>query len=139
MITAYIDGGCAPINPGGIGAWGIVLYRDGEELWTEGKVCGKGPQMSNNVAEYYALLALLDWCEKFGIPKDETVEILSDSMLLVQQMSGKWGIKKGLYVPLAREALSRLLPSHIFKWIPREKNEADAQVREAHKRIEESV
>ena len=139
MIVAYIDGGCAPKNPGGVGAWGIHAFKDGEGIYVAGGICGEGPQMSNNVAEYHALLRLFNYLDKLPLPEDETVEVRSDSQLLVNQMSGEWRIKKGLYVDLARKAYRRLKGVYTFKWIPRDENLADKQVRVAHDRVQNQV
>jgi ribonuclease HI len=33
MITIYFDGLCYPKNPGGVAAYGYLVYRDGEPIW----------------------------------------------------------------------------------------------------------
>lgn len=147
MLEVYIDGACEPVNPGGTASYGVaVLKKEGvtpiarpqwsgggalyrrEDItvWEEGKVVGSGPKMSNNVAEYAGLIAFLKW---YGNYSDEEATIFSDSQLLVNQMSRKWKVRKGLYVPYFQEAFELLAilvskgwPKLEFKWIPRDDN-----------------
>jgi ribonuclease HI len=126
MIAVWTDGACYP-NPGGKAAYGIVVRETDEKgfkkvLHTEGKYIGEGKQMSNNVAEYEGLIAGLQWIRKQGLDKEELV-ILSDSMLVVKQMSCKMGVGHGLYsrcYPIARMLAFGLKVK--FVWVPREKN-----------------
>ena len=130
MLEVYIDGNCAPKNPGGAASYGVVVYRNGTQLWTKADIVGSGDKMSNNVGEYSGLLAFLEWFDKQPI---EEVIIYSDSQLLVNQMNGEWKVKKGLYIPYYQRAMILLLHNAriwrdmiSFKWIPREENwEAD--------------
>ena len=90
--------------------------------------------MSSNVAEYAAL------CEALGFlltnkHQDSIIEVRSDSTLVVNQMSGKWKSRKGLYREKYLEAvrLCARFPKLRFRWIPREENEeADGLSREAY-------
>jgi ribonuclease HI len=63
VLVVYIDGACKPVNPGGTASYGLVVkfHQTGEVLYQEAKIVGSGPFMSNNVAEYSALLAFLKW------------------------------------------------------------------------------
>jgi len=152
MLEAYIDGGCAPKNPGGTASYGVIVL--GEQLfkepfgeciitsggyrpviWQDCGIIGTGPDMSNNVGEYGSLSKLLDWLDNQPV---EDITIYSDSQLVVNQMSGSWLIKKGSYKPYAEDCLnwltqnSDMWSSRIrFKWIPREENLADRLTVEA--------
>jgi ribonuclease HI len=81
---------------------------------------------SNNVAEYAALIMLLEYLIAAGMTERE-IEVRGDSKLVVNQMSGIWRISQnsnGLYVPMGRKALA-LRPKFSglrFRWIPREQN-----------------
>ncbi len=90
--------------------------------------------MSNNVAEYAALCEALEFLLKKK-REDSTIEVRSDSTLVVNQMSGKWKLRKGLYREKYLEAI-RLRTQFAqlrFRWIPREDNEeADGLSREAY-------
>ena len=135
MLKAYIDGACEPVNPGGTASYGVIVYRhalggeDGstpgfELVWRFYGVVGSGPEMSNNVGEYSALLALLRW---YGTAEaEETLWVCSDSQLVVNQMIGRFKVRKGLYGPYYKKVqalLGDLVPLRVyFKWIPREEN-----------------
>jgi ribonuclease HI len=118
VLQIYFDGACGPVNPGGKAGWGWIAYRDGKVVSQEYGYVGEGPEMSNNVAEYSAILAALIWAKSF----DEPVEFRGDSMLVIRQMSGQWKIKRGLYEKYARDAWRFRRSNHRYTWIPRELN-----------------
>ena len=125
-FDVWFDGACGPVNPGGTAAFGYAVYEDGDKV-TEGcGVIGRGPLMSNNVAEYCGVIEAAK-CIMTMAP-GAIVRFHGDSNLVVQQLSGKWKAKQGLYIPYLLEA--RRLCAELnasFHWIPREQNaEADA-------------
>ena len=135
MLKVFIDGAVEPINPGGVGTVGIIVYRDSEKIFREGKVTGEGPRMSNNRAEYEALREVLQWLIDQGLSR-ENVSVNSDSSLLVNQMQGRWKVKGGLYLNAYNECvqLARQFSSISFHWVEREENEeADLLARNAYK------
>ena len=115
--VAHIDGG-ARGNPGPAG-WGAVIRPELGEPVVE--LLGALPHATNNVAEYHALLAALDWCASHGAAR---VHVRSDSLLLVQQMRGAYKVKHEGLKPLYGQA--RLLAHRIgdvrYEHIPRELN-----------------
>jgi ribonuclease HI len=124
---AWFDGACEPVNPGGKATFGaIVKDRTGTVLHREHGYVGKGRAMSNNVAEYAGVLHVLKYLTPF--PPGRAI-IHGDSNLVINQLSGKWRIKKGLYLSIAIETkellayLRGLGWQFSFCWIPREKNE----------------
>jgi ribonuclease HI len=124
---AWFDGACEPVNPGGTASLGVVIKgEDGTVLLREHGVVGKGKAMSNNVAEYAGVLHILKYLSSRPPGR---VKIHGDSNLVINQLSGRWRIKKGLYLPVATEtkqllAYLRGLGWQInFFWIPREQNE----------------
>lgn len=132
MIVVYIDGLCEPRNPGGVGCYGVVIYRDGRKVRELCGVVGEGPAVSNNVAEYAALIAALRSLQDCT---DEDIVVRSDSQLLVNQMNGHWQVNEGLYVPyyVCAERLSQGFKRIRYEWIPRELNtEADSLSRSAY-------
>jgi len=134
MIEVYIDGLCKPVNLGGIAAYGLAVYRDGSRIHRDKGVVGEGLEMSNNVAEYAALCVALSWLKR--VHSQEPITIMSDSQLLVNQMSGKWKAKSGRYLTYYKKAvkLASGFSRIDFKWIPREENtEADELSRMAFK------
>ena len=121
-FRAAIDGGSRG-NPGPA-AWGVALL-DGEGGCPEGHAGTLG-RATNNVAEYQGLLHALRWALEQGA---ESVEVFSDSELLVRQMAGRYRVKNPGLQPLYREALglmSRFALARITH-VRREHNrEADA-------------
>ena len=134
MIVVYIDGLCEPVNPGGVACWGFCIYKDGEKVFSGKGVIGEGFGMSNNLAEYTALVEALKELINRGWQNKE-ITVRSDSRLLVNQMTGWWSVHGGLYYPAYAEAvkLAQKFSKIFFVWVPREKNEeADALSREAY-------
>jgi len=130
LIEVWIDGCCYPVNPEGTACIGYVIKKKGLTIAKGSKIIGKGQGMTNNVAEYNALIAVLEEIRKRALYTEEII-IKSDSKLLVNQMKGNWKVKSNLIYPLYREAKKRAYNYNIkFKWIPREKNkEADEMSR----------
>jgi ribonuclease HI len=119
-IVAYIDGG-ARGNPGPAGYGVRVEQPDGTLIEEFGEAIGIA---TNNVAEYRGLLAALEWAKAHG---HKQVHVRSDSLLLVQQMLGRFKVKHPGLQPLYAKA--RLLAHEIgrvtFEHVGRAKN-ADA-------------
>lgn len=134
FLTAYIDGLCEPKNPDGIASYGLVIYSNNKKIYEERKVVGKGKGISNNVAEYSALVALLQYLLDNNI--EGKVHVRSDSQLVIYQMKGEWDVKDGLYVDKwyeARKLMKDLKNELRFEWIEREENfEADKLSRQAY-------
>jgi ribonuclease HI len=123
---AWFDGACEPVNPGGTATFGVVVKaKDGTVLLREHGYVGQGSGMSNNVAEYAGVLHVLKY---LASRPPGRVTIHGDSNLVINQLNGKWRIKKGPYRSIAVEAIELL--AHLkglgwqvrFCWIPRERN-----------------
>ena len=121
------DGG-ARGNPGPA-AYGYVLEaEDGTVLDARGEKIGIA---TNNVAEYRALVAGLEAALSRGVTE---LEVVSDSELLVKQMSGEYKVKNAALRSLSSQAarLGRELGSVSYTAVRRELNElADRLVNEA--------
>ena len=81
---------------------------------------------TNNVAEYFALLAALDYAASHNIA---ALRVRSDSELLVRQMQGRYKVKSADLKPLHERAtkLSRQLQYFAIEHVRRELNrDADA-------------
>jgi ribonuclease HI len=119
---AQIDG-AARGNPGPA-AYAVVLRGpDGARVESFGKYIGR---TTNNVAEYYALIAALDAAASRGIRR---LRIESDSELLVRQMQGHYKVRSADLRPLHERAQKASKALEYFKidHIPRERNaDADA-------------
>lgn len=129
-VAAYqanIDGGSRG-NPGPA-AYGVVL-RDpkGEIVARLQKYIGRN---TNNVAEYFGLIAALDYAQTHGI---RALRVESDSELLVKQMRGEYKVKSGDLRPLHERAkkMSEGFESFRIDHVYRDENrEADALVNQA--------
>src|SRR6266545_876420 len=104
MIVAYIDGG-ARGNPGPAGYGVRVEQADGTLVEEFHESIGTA---TNNVAEYRALIAALEWAKAHG---HRELHLRSDSLLLVQQMRGNYKVKNPGLQPL--HAKARLLTLEI--------------------------
>ena len=124
---ANIDGGSRG-NPGPA-AYGVVI-RDprGQVVARLKKYIGRS---TNNVAEYYGLIAALDYAESHQV---RALDVESDSELLVKQMRGQYKVKSADLQPLFERSkkMSQSLPSFRIRHIYREHNrEADRLANEA--------
>lgn len=134
MLRLYFDGAIEPVNPGGCASYGWVL-KSGDVIVAQGHgvVSGPGPESTNNVAEYGALIAGLE-AFVHGALRSEPVEVCGDSRLVLEQVAGRWKCKaKHLRPFLFRaKALVAKCKRLTLRWIPREENaEADALSRRA--------
>ena len=116
-FRAFIDG-AARGNPGPAGAGVYIAAED--DLPAEELFEALGHQ-TNNVAEYRALLLALKRAADRGATD---VSIASDSLLLVQQMLGRYKVKAPSLQPLFFEALQRAKGFRRFSivHVPREDN-----------------
>jgi ribonuclease HI len=123
----FTDGG-ARGNPGPA-AYGFVLEaEDGTVLAAHGERIGVA---TNNVAEYRALIAGLEKVLELAVPE---VEVVSDSELLVKQMTGEYRVKNAALQDLSIQAsrLARAIGKVSYTAVRREHNElADRLVNEA--------
>lgn len=121
--TAFFDGACEPRNPGGTAGYGAVIFKGGERIWQHSGMIPASPETSNNVAEYLAFIAALDWFIENKLT-NEHILIKGDSMLVIKQCFGNWKIKKGLYTKYAIEAKNKVKKFSALegKWISREYN-----------------
>jgi ribonuclease HI len=137
MVTIFFDGLCQP-NPGGTATFAFVIRRDNDPA---NSICGcgvmKSPYPTSNEAEYVALGKALRFLLNSKIPID-SLSILGDSRLVIEQLKGTWTCQAPNLVPLlkgCRDILRSLgVPNNKVKaqWIPREQNvEADALSRAA--------
>lgn len=127
-----IDGGSRG-NPGPA-AYGVVI-RDarGEPVAKLKKYIGRS---TNNVAEYYGLIAAMDYAQSRGV---RAIRIESDSELLVKQMKGIYKVKSADLQPLFERAqkTSKAFESFRIDHVYREQNrEADALANEALDEVE---
>ncbi len=127
-VIVEADGGSRG-NPGPAGYGSVVWSADHTTVLAEGKqAIGRA---TNNVAEYRGLIAGLDEAARLGATE---VEVLMDSKLVVEQMSGRWKVKHPDLVALHQEAKALALRFERigYAWIPRAENShADRLANEA--------
>ena len=108
-IIVYVDGAGGP-NSG----YGYYVKETGESFYE------KKPDITNNQAEYMAIIAAL---EKF-VGTDDEVTIYSDSKNTVSQLNHEFAINNEQLKQLAREAWPIIAKYSKLKitWIPRNEN-----------------
>jgi ribonuclease HI len=120
-LVAHIDGGSRG-NPGPA-AFAVVMKTTDGQLVDE--ISGFLGRTTNNVAEYQALLAALDYALAH---KCRRLRVLADSELLVHQINGVYRVKNPGLKPLyerAKHLISRI-ESFSIRHVYREENrEAD--------------
>ncbi len=89
-LTIYTDGG-ARGNPGPAAIGVVVLDGKGQELAKFGRVIG---ETTNNVAEYQAVKAALEWVKGNQRGKNQKIKFFLDSTLVVNQLNGIFKVKE---------------------------------------------
>jgi len=100
-ITAFCDGGSRG-NPGPAGFGVFIEGAHGEKLAELSEYLGK---TTNNVAEYSALLAALEWALRERRPR---LRVVADSELMVKQIQGRYKVASVDLRPLYEEAKRRI-------------------------------
>lgn len=115
MIFTNSDGG-ARGNPGP-GAIGIIVRKDGEILTKFSGTIGKF--VTNNVAEYEALIKALELASKYT---DKELTCFLDSELIVKQLLGEYRVRNRkllelfLIVQKLQENFERIVYRHVSRW-----------------------
>jgi ribonuclease HI len=116
-VVINVDGGSRG-NPGPAGIAAVATDPSGEILAERSETIGKA---TNNVAEYRALLLGIELAKE--LEADEA-EFVGDSLLIVEQVRGKWKVKQDHLRPLhtkVKDAL-RELPSWSIRHVKRDEN-----------------
>jgi ribonuclease HI len=126
-IVVNVDGGSRG-NPGPAAVAAVATDPSGDVLAERSKTIGEA---TNNVAEYRALLLGIELAKELGA---DEAEFVGDSMLIVEQVRGKWKVKQEHLRPLhtkVRDAL-RDLDSWSIRHVKRDENtRADDLLNEA--------
>jgi ribonuclease HI len=123
----HVDGG-ARGNPGPAAAACVISTPEGELLGEHAQLLG---EVTNNVAEYRALLLGLERARELGV---DDIEVVNDSELIAKQVNGEYKVKHAAMRPLYLQAMTAL--RGFERWrvrtVPRAQNaEADALVNAA--------
>lgn len=119
-FSIVFDGGSLG-NPGkGYGSFEIT--SDGEPYHFVNRM-PFGDNLTNNQAEYMALIEALTWLanDLNDRRSDAKVTIYGDSKLVINQVNGTWKVKNANMVPLVRKTkeLLRQFGSSTVEWHPR--------------------
>jgi len=116
-LKIHIDG-AARGNPGPAAAGVVIHDHQGRQILEVGYLL---QPMTNNQAEYHALLLALQAADKWG---DRQITVHSDSELLVRQLTGRYRLRSEELRPLFEQAQKLLL--RFDNWqlnhIPRDAN-----------------
>ena len=113
-LVIYSDGGSRG-NPGP-SAYAIVVTKDGKIIHEHSEFLGTN---TNNYAEYRGLIAAISKALEL---KDNDVEFIMDSELVIKQMRGEYKVKSANIMELHKDAkaLSSLIPNVKFTHVRRE-------------------
>ncbi len=119
----YFDGSSDP-NPGGrMGAgWRLVYGDQPEETGATRWPSARGN--TSNKAEYLALIGALT--QYLARARPGPLLVLGDSQLVINQMTGEWGINNPALWQLNQQATAlvvRISGGVRYRWIPREENQ----------------
>ncbi|MBW7954315.1 ribonuclease HI family protein [Candidatus Gracilibacteria bacterium] len=121
-LKVYTDGGSRG-NPGNAGAGIYITDENGKSLEKRYKNLGI---KTNNEAEYIGCYLGIKRAIELGATE---VDYFADSKLVIEQLSGRWKIKKEELKKLNNDILELILENNIkikYTWIERELNkEAD--------------
>jgi ribonuclease HI len=107
-VTAHCDGG-ARGNPGPAGYGAVLQDETGRVLAELSEFLG---HRTNNYAEYAGLLGCLQWALDNHCPR---LRVISDSLLMVKQIQGKFKVASADLKPLWQEARRRIAQLERFE------------------------
>ena len=113
----YVDGASSG-NPGDSGAGMVIFDENGTEISRDSVFLGK---MTNNMAEYEALLRALEKAQEHGA---QDVVVYTDSLLVANQVIGTYKINNDIlrqYVVKVKNIISNF-DHFAIQYIPREQN-----------------
>ncbi len=118
MKAILYSDGASRGNPGPAGAGAVLLDEDGHVLAELTKFLGV---TTNNVAEYNGFILGLEEAKRRGV---DDLDVRMDSLLVVEQMRGRWKIKHPNMKPLALRAgeLFASFPKRTIAHVPRDAN-----------------
>lgn len=140
LCEGFFDGLCEPVNPGGVATYGFAVVCNGVVVYRGCGVIGAGmfgDDVTNNVAEYTALIKLLEKALELNI--DEFVA-KGDSQLVIRQLTGVYRVRSPRIAHLYTRVkeLEKMFRRIEYVWIPRKLNEeADNLSRKAYREFVE--
>ncbi|MEK6281579.1 MAG: ribonuclease HI family protein [Acidobacteriota bacterium] len=122
IIEAWFDGSCWPNQgTGGHGAYGVVVKRLQQTIFSRSVYMGHGPQLASEVCEYAGIICVFRFLLQQGI---ETATIHGDSQMVIHQLDGLARAKARKVLAHYQEAkeLRDQLPGVRLAWISRKSN-----------------
>ena len=130
MDLLQFDGLSVP-NPGKGSSGAILFSSSGEIIFERGDYLG---DTTNNIAEYKGLLIGIEECVKRDV---KNIKIEGDSMLVVNQVAGKWQVKDAKLKVLHQTVMAMIqkyFKNVLIRHVYRDKNkEADRITNEVMK------
>jgi ribonuclease HI len=126
-LVIYSDGASSG-NPGPAAIGAVIEDGQGRVV---SRISRRIGHATNNQAEYAAIIAALEAAVNLGA---EEVELRADSELVVQQLNGRYKVKKATLRPLYQKVvrLTGALKAFTITHIPRTQNkEADKLAKQA--------
>jgi ribonuclease HI len=121
FLLIHTDGG-ARGNPGPAAIGVLIGDSEGREIARFGEKIGR---TTNNVAEYRAVIAALEWVLKNAGEKIEGVKFYLDSSLVVNQLNGLFRVKENHLRELifrVRELEQAVEGNISYHYVPRSEN-----------------
>ena len=117
VLEIFTDGASRG-NPGPASVGILFRQQDGPDLCSHSEAIGKA---TNNVAEYRAVLAALEHCDRWGVAR---VHLYLDSELVARQLMGTYRVKSQDLQPIYQQVkhLSQRLREFRIRHVPRAKN-----------------
>ena len=136
LAIVHFDGACQGPPERRIAGYGFVVHGLGAPHSDGGLALAPGsPEATNNVAEYFAAIAALEWLRDRG--HRGAVIALGDSELVIRQMNGEYKVRSPKLAPYHEKlrTLSRGFAVVHYRHVPRAENEqADALSKQAVQR-----
>ncbi len=107
-LIAHVDGG-ARGNPGPAGYGLVIEDSSGKRVAELSQFLGV---QTNNYAEYAGLLAALDYALQHGA---SSLEVISDSELMVRQLNGQYKVRSPILLELYRQARALIAKLEWFR------------------------
>jgi ribonuclease HI len=139
--TCYFDGATEKANPCEKMGVGVVIFK-GDTLVNEFAEPFEQHDGTNNLSEYLGLYSILAYLSG---KKGSNVKIYGDSKMVIEQMSGRWRIKDGIYTTVADLCNELLIAMENqdtivnFEWIPREQNKRADELSKLALKLKEPI
>jgi len=135
-LTLWFDGLCEPRNPGGVACCGWVVKSGKKLVAKDFREVVRGPNATNNVAEWCALGFALRWLLTYE-QRIHALKIHGDSQLVINQLNMQWQCRKPNLKRMRDRCLDLLYEIKPYswdaEWVPRDRNtEADGLSRQAY-------